>query len=71
MEENKGKIKKDCFGYKEKGGIPGCTALKELYCRKEECVFYKQTKTGKSKHISRQRLVGQDALKEGESQWAM
>lgn len=47
MEENKGKIKKDCFGYKEKGGIPGCTALKELYCRKEECVFYKQSKNRK------------------------
>lgn len=39
MEKNKDKIKKDCFGYKEKGGILGCTVLKELYCRKEECVF--------------------------------
>ncbi len=37
--------KKDCFAYKltNKNGILNekCKALKEMYCRREECKFYK------------------------------
>ena len=32
---------KDCFGYKEKNGHSGCRSLKKLYCKREECKFYK------------------------------
>lgn len=39
-------VKKDCFAYKEKdyaGKIQStCIALKELYCQKEQCKFYKR-----------------------------
>lgn len=30
-------VKEDCFAYKNKT----CSALNELYCKKEECKFYK------------------------------
>ncbi len=36
--------KRDCFGYQEKDGKGDCQALKELYCAKEKCSFYKQKK---------------------------
>ena len=35
-------FKKVCFAYVEKKGHQGCRALKELYCKKEECRFYKR-----------------------------
>lgn len=45
----KSKIKKDCFAYRDskKKNVPfgTCNALKELYCRKEECAFYKPKKS--------------------------
>ncbi len=34
-------IHKDCFAYKNAGRHPHCIALKELYCKKEECNWYK------------------------------
>ena len=34
-------INRDCFAFKEKGGHQGCRALKDLYCKNEECRFYK------------------------------
>ena len=34
-------IHEDCFAYKNAGGRPLCTALKELYCKKEDCKWYK------------------------------
>lgn len=34
-------IREDCFAYKNAGGRPMCTALKELYCKKEDCKWYK------------------------------
>lgn len=34
-------IHKDCFAYKNAGRNPHCIALKELYCKKEECNWYK------------------------------
>lgn len=35
-------MNKDCFAFVEKSGHQGCRALKELYCKKEECKFYKR-----------------------------
>lgn len=32
-------IKTDCFGYNKAN--KKCTVLRDTYCRKEECVFYK------------------------------
>lgn len=40
-----GEPKKDCFAYNDKAAVPGCNALTDLYCRKEECKFYKPGKT--------------------------
>lgn len=38
-------VKRDCFAYREKTEYLGyCTALRELYCRCEECKFYKNRK---------------------------
>lgn len=35
-------VKRDCFAYRIKGSAEMCTALKELYCKKEKCGFYKR-----------------------------
>jgi hypothetical protein len=35
---------KDCFAYSDKTAVPCCRALNDLYCRKEECHFYKPGK---------------------------
>ena len=35
-------MKRDCFAFAEKNNHQGCRALKELYCKKEECRFYKR-----------------------------
>lgn len=32
---------KNCFAYIIKNGHASCMALKELYCKREECKFYK------------------------------
>lgn len=32
-------VKKDCILYKKESGV--CKGLRALYCRKEECAFYK------------------------------
>lgn len=38
-------VKTDCFAYKAgKSDKYACTALNDLYCRKEECGFYKPKK---------------------------
>ena len=34
-------VKKDCFAYSIKSGHEECIGLKKMYCRCEECVFYK------------------------------
>ena len=34
--------KKDCFAYKNETITNGCIALKKLYCRNENCIFYKR-----------------------------
>lgn len=31
----------DCFAYTCKNGVEGCMALNKLYCKKEECRFFK------------------------------
>lgn len=33
---------KDCFAYVAKDGHQGCRALNSLYCKKEECRFYRR-----------------------------
>lgn len=35
-------IEKDCFAYVDKNGHQGCRVLRALYCKKEECRFYKR-----------------------------
>ncbi len=35
------KTKVSCFAYSNKNGCEGCKALKELYCKNEDCKFYK------------------------------
>lgn len=32
---------KNCFAYTTKNGHADCMALKELYCKREKCNFYK------------------------------
>ena len=34
-------IKPDCFAFKSNNLYNGCNALDKLYCRREECKFYK------------------------------
>lgn len=33
--------KKDCFAYSVKNGKEECSGLKEVYCKYEDCHFYK------------------------------
>ncbi len=37
--ENEAKI--SCFAYRNREGYEACTALTDLFCKKEECRFYK------------------------------
>lgn len=39
-------IHKNCFAY-QSDCTNGCAALKELYCRNENCKFYKTSRDGK------------------------
>ena len=41
------KVKTDCFAYDDY--VCKCRALKELYCKKEECKFYKPRRGGSQK----------------------
>lgn len=42
-------VKKDCFAYKDLGNNQWtCTSLTKLFCKNEECKFYKKKK-GKEK----------------------
>lgn len=34
-------VKSDCFGYRNTLKGEGCIALNKLYCKHEECKFYK------------------------------
>ncbi len=35
------KTKVSCFAYSDKNGHEGCRALTKLYCKEEDCKFYK------------------------------
>ena len=52
------KIKTDCFAYKEsnEGLIPKkeCSALTDLFCKKEKCVFY----MNKEEHSNKMKKCG-------------
>lgn len=51
-------VKTDCFGY-AKVVTETCTALRELYCAKEECPFYKPKKQYlKEVEVRRKELGG-------------
>ena len=39
--------KQDCFAYSKISDVESCRALNELYCKKEECRFYKVKKSKK------------------------
>lgn len=55
-------VKKDCFAYRNKTEDSGfCVALKELYCRCEECKFYKN-KVDYEKEMNELYGVGDTAL---------
>lgn len=49
---NEAKI--SCFAYRNKEGHEACTALTDLFCKKEECKFYK------SDHKVNMRQIEQD-----------
>lgn len=42
-------IHKNCFAY-QSDSLNGCAALKELYCRNEECKFFKLKRDGNYHH---------------------
>lgn len=41
-------IKYDCFAFKSDNPYDGCSALDKLYCRREQCKFYKNKKNFES-----------------------
>lgn len=50
-------IKTDCFAYEQKGYIGNCKALKDLYCAKGKCAFYKtKEQYNKDREKAEQRL---------------
>lgn len=48
--------KKDCFGYISEDKYKGCFALKELYCKKENCRFYQERQQAKKKYLDNYSL---------------
>jgi len=49
--DNEAKI--SCFAYRNREGKEGCIALTDLYCKKEECRFYKPDHKVNIKDIER------------------
>lgn len=47
-------VKGDCFAYKKTQAGGKCTALKELYCKKEQCGFYKKREVQDDKPLSKE-----------------
>lgn len=46
-QKNEGKVRKDCIFFCDESGLgrkDKCAALKKLYCRVEDCKFYKPNK---------------------------
>ena len=43
-------VKEDCFAYDQEH--KECTALNDLYCKKEKCKFYKNKKQMTQAHIT-------------------
>ena len=43
-----------CFAYSNKNGHEGCRALTDLYCKKEDCRFYKPDHTVDMRQIERE-----------------
>lgn len=44
-------IKKDCFAYMSDNQYRGCMCLNELFCRKENCKFYKTKEEAKKDYL--------------------
>lgn len=49
-------VKKDCFAYCKIGTLEKCNALKFLYCKQEECKFYKTVEQHK-RELNKYRIV--------------
>lgn len=49
-QKNEGKARKDCIFFCEESDLrrkDECAALKKLYCRAEDCKFYKRKEAAK------------------------
>lgn len=44
MKREEREAKTDCFAYRKKGEAEACSALNALYCKHEDCKFYKKRK---------------------------
>lgn len=56
-------IKKDCYAYNQKKN--DCNVLKELYCRKEECSFYKSNKELNRREDKYMNVIPKKIIKNG------
>lgn len=63
--EHMNNIHKNCFAY-QSNSLNGCAALKELYCRNEECKFYKTERDGKYPNQLKKNLVTKSEVKKNE-----
>lgn len=53
-----GNARTDCFAYGKDYLMPECYALRELYCKREKCKFYKnKLEYRKQLEESRERMV--------------
>lgn len=47
----------DCYAYVKNDKYNGCFALKELYCRNEQCRFYQKRMEAKKKYLGSYSLT--------------
>lgn len=50
-------IKTDCFAYNGNSKSKPCIALDELYCKKEQCNFYKTKVDRQREKLEQERTV--------------
>lgn len=44
MAECKYDAKRECFAYRKVRGVEKCMALKRMYCKEEDCKFFRNQK---------------------------